>query len=105
MWDYAKLSAEASKLGGPAALRAAYALAGRTKGLEKGFATGLRAGRTQGVVVGAGVVYVGFVGNAVYKTLRARSVVSADAEPAPEGSMDAQASDDRPDAAATTPPG
>ncbi|MEU5417464.1 hypothetical protein [Streptomyces clavifer] len=81
MWDYAKLSAEAAKLGGPAALRTAYKRAGRTKGLEKGLAIGLWAGRTQGVVVTAGVAYAG---NALYKTLRARSV--ANAEPTPQSS-------------------
>ncbi|MEU9204825.1 hypothetical protein [Streptomyces sp. NBC_00464] len=105
MWDYAKLSAEASKLGGPAALRTAYKLAGRTKGLEKGLekglAIGLWAGRAQGVVVTAGVAYAG---NAIYKTLRARSVVSADAQPAAEATAGTPAPGEQPDVQATEPP-
>jgi len=102
MWDYAVLSKEASKLGGPAALRTAYKLAGRTKGLEKGFAIGLWAGRAQGVVVTAGVAYAG---NAIYRTLRApRSVVSPDAQPAAEDTAGTPAPGEQPDVQATEPP-
>ncbi|MFF3171894.1 hypothetical protein ACFVQ0_04685 [Streptomyces sp. NPDC057900] len=89
MWDYAKLSAEAAKRGGPAALRAAYRLAGR----QQGIAIGQMVGRGQGLIIGAGV---GVGGTMLYNRLRARVVVGA-AEPVRESAEEAPASDEQPD--------
>lgn len=91
MWDYAKLSAEAAKRGGPAGLRAFYRLAGR----QQGIVIGQMVGRGQGVIIGAGV---GVGGTMLYNRLRARSVVSADVEPARESTAETPASGERADA-------
>ncbi|MFJ6908008.1 hypothetical protein [Streptomyces griseoluteus] len=76
MWDYAKLSAEAAKLGGPAALRAAYKLAGRQQGIK----IGQMMGRGQGIVIGA---TVGVGGTMLVNRLRTLSTVGAAPAPAP----------------------
>ncbi|MFI2470976.1 hypothetical protein ACH475_32135 [Streptomyces globisporus] len=84
MWDYAKLSAEAAKRGGPAALRSAYKLAGVKKGIE----VGLRAGRGQGFIVGGGLVG----GAWLYSKLNARTAaeqVGASAAEAPTACQEA----------------
>ncbi|WP_329451926.1 hypothetical protein OG894_28785 [Streptomyces sp. NBC_01724] len=80
MWDYAKLSAEAAKRGGPAALRAAYRLAGRQQGIK----IGQMVGRGQGVIFGAGV---GVGGTMLYNSLRTRRTGGAP-EPTPESSVE-----------------
>ncbi|MGW8484954.1 hypothetical protein [Streptomyces sp. NPDC055886] len=97
MWDYAVLSAEASKRGGPAALRAAYKLAGRHQGLQagmrkgvqvgvkKGLEVGLKVGRGQGLIIGSGLVG----GVWLCSALNARGVFHTDPEPA--GSSAAEA--------------
>ncbi|MFJ3545459.1 hypothetical protein ACIPQH_25225 [Streptomyces rubiginosohelvolus] len=100
MWDYAVLSAEASKRGGPAALRAAYNLAGRKQGVragmkkglqvgvKKGLEIGLKAGRGQGLIIGTGLG-VGTV--MLYNSLNARGFFSTDAEPAGASAAEAPA--------------
>lgn len=77
MWDYAKLSAEAAKRGGPAALRAAYQLAGRQQGIR----IGQMLGRGQGLMIGA---TVGVGGTMLFNRLRSLSVISAGTAPARE---------------------
>ncbi|MFD0020454.1 hypothetical protein [Streptomyces sp. NPDC058382] len=79
MWDYAKLSAEAAKRGGPAALRAAYRLAGRQQGIK----IGQMVGRQQGVIIGAGM---GVGGTMLYNSLRTRKT-GAGPESTPESSL------------------
>lgn len=65
MWDYSELSAEACKLGGPDALRAAYVKLGVRLGLGKGF------------ILGAVTVGVPVVGWKVLKDFRDRRADAA----------------------------
>ncbi|MFC8230708.1 hypothetical protein [Streptomyces sp. NPDC057287] len=72
MWDYAALTAEAAKLGGPAALRAFYRQAGRQQGFIMGVAVG-------GVCMG---------GAMLYNMKSPRVVVIANVEPTPQSSVE-----------------
>ncbi|CUW33267.1 hypothetical protein [Streptomyces reticuli] len=65
MWDYSELSAEARKLGGPDALRAAYVQVGRRLGQRRGF------------ILGALAVGVPVAGRKVLKDYRDRRAVAA----------------------------
>ncbi|MFJ2414323.1 hypothetical protein [Streptomyces brevispora] len=95
MWDYAKLSAEAARRGGPAALRAAYQLAGRQQGIK----IGQMVGRQQGAIIGAGV---GVGGTMLYNSLRTRRT-GANPAPTPESSVETPESGAGTDAQAATP--
>ncbi|MEU6631646.1 Yae1 family protein [Streptomyces parvus] len=97
MWDYAVLSTEASKAGGPAALRKALRLAGRHQGLQagmrkglqvgakKGLEVGLKVGRGQGLIIGSGLVGGAWLCSA----LNARGVFRNDPEPAGSSATEA----------------
>ncbi|MFD3760810.1 hypothetical protein [Streptomyces sp. NPDC058622] len=65
MWDYSELSAEARKLGGPDALRAAYIQIGRRLGQQRAF------------TLGALAVGVPVAGWKVWKVCRDRRAVAA----------------------------
>ncbi len=95
MWDYAKLSAEAAKRGGPAALRAAYRLAGCQQGIK----IGQTVGRQQGAIIGAGV---GVGGTLLYNSLRTRRT-GANSAPTPESSVETPESGAGTDAQPATP--
>ncbi|MFE5595216.1 hypothetical protein [Streptomyces sp. NPDC056549] len=76
MWDFAELSEEASRLGGPAALRAAYIEKGFQKAVQLG-AQSLRQGRIQGFVGGVLAVGVPVAGWKVFKKFRHRRAAAA----------------------------
>ncbi|MCX4657304.1 hypothetical protein AB0N79_36720 [Streptomyces microflavus] len=100
MWDYAKLSTDAAKHGGPAGLRAALTMAGLQqgfkmgqvvalkKGVKIGVKAGVKAGRGQGGLVGIGM---GAGGVMLYNWLRTPGVDSTDAEPVRENVAEAPA--------------
>lgn len=87
MWDYSELSAEARKLGGPDALRAAYVQLGRRLGQRRAF------------ILGALAVGVPVAGWKVLKDYRDRravaasqaTVVTSEAAPATEEAVVAEA--------------
>ncbi|MEU3028051.1 hypothetical protein ACPCBC_16910 [Streptomyces incarnatus] len=83
-WDYAKLSEEAAKRGGPAALRAFYrakgAIIGRAQGIAIGRAQGLIIGRGQGIVIGGAGVY----GTMLLRNKMRARVTNSSTEPEPE---------------------
>ncbi|MCC0100850.1 hypothetical protein K7B10_40135 [Streptomyces flavotricini] len=77
MWDYAEFSAEARKLGGPDALRAAYVRKGLQKGFQKGIQVGVRLGQRQGFVAGVITIGVPVVGWKAFKEFRDRRAAAA----------------------------
>jgi uncharacterized membrane protein len=87
VWDYSELSAEARKLGGPDALRAAYVQLGRRLGQRRAF------------ILGALAVGVPVAGWKVFKDYRDRravaasqaTVVTSEAAPATEEAVVAEA--------------
>ncbi|MFJ8545140.1 hypothetical protein ACIRFH_24570 [Streptomyces sp. NPDC093586] len=98
MWDFAELSEEASKLGGPAALRAAYIDKGFQKAVQLA-AQSLRQGRIQGFVGGVLAVGVSAAGWKAFKAYCDRTeaatseaaAVTADTAPAAEEAVIAEA--------------
>ncbi|MFD6249158.1 MULTISPECIES: hypothetical protein [Streptomyces] len=78
MWDFAELSEEAGKLGGPAALRAAYIEKGFQKAVQLA-AQSIRQGRIQGFVGGVFAFGVSAAGWKAFKAYRDRTEAAAPA--------------------------
>lgn len=87
MWDYSELSAEARKLGGPDALRAAYVQLGRRLGQRRAFILGALA---VGVPVAGWKVLKDYRGCRAVAASQA-TVVTSEAAPATEEAVVAEA--------------
>jgi hypothetical protein len=87
VWDYSELSAEASKLGGPDALRAAYVQLGRRLGQRRAFILGALA---VGVPVGGWKVLKDYRDRRAVAASQA-TVVTSEAAPTTEETVVAEA--------------